>query len=413
MLPKINNKSFLQCTETDLEALKENFDYRENEYIDYKMNFSFLESPKKEIRNAKISEFKSDVCSFANTEGGYLIFGISEENGCVKEIIGIDISNDDTDKFELDRRNNLNGIYPRMPYLKFHFVKLQNGRYVVIIFVKHDSFAPYTHIKDESSYYMYKRSGNGKRIISYTELKNMFNQSLSLDKEIYNYRIERINYYKNQAETEDSIYSRFMLIHIIPETFLDSSYNLNMFVLEKAKGMNFSAMFAEMGCNSTYMPCVDGLRYISYYNSPTESECFVKNNGIVECFLPLDDITLRIGNSKCPKGYMPWDYLWDKIRSVFSAYSDKFKSIYQNEKIFMCISIIGCKGVTSESGDLYVFRKEIDRNLVLCSPVIANDLSDKDEVGLVLKKLNIEFLLSIGVKSHKELSKLIQEVYNV
>lgn len=413
MLPKINNKSFLECTEVDFQVLKENPDYRENEYIDYKKNFAFLEMPKGKDRNVKVLEFKSDVCAFANAEGGYLIFGISDENGCAKEIIGIDIPDDNTDKFELERRNNLNGIYPRTPYLKFHFIKLQNEKYVVIIFVKHDSFAPYTHIENESSYFMYKRSGNGKRIMSYMELKNMFNQSLSLDKEIHNYRAERIDYYKSQAETEDSIYSRFMLLHIIPETFLDSSYNQNMFVLEKAKGMHFSTIFSEIGCSGISMPCVDGLRYISYGDNPIQSECFVKNNGIVECFLPLDDITLGIGRCKYSKGFIPFEFIWGKIESVCSGYADKFKLIYQNEKIFMCISIIGCKGVTSEGGEIVWFRKEIDRNLILCSPVFTNNLSNDEEIKLVLKKLNIEFLLSIGVKEDEKLNKLIKEVYDV
>lgn len=412
MLPKINNKSFLECTEDDFEALKENPDYRENEYIDYKKNFAFLEMQKGKDRNAKILEFKSDVCAFANAEGGYLIFGISDENGCAKEIIGIDIDNDDTDKFELDRRNNLNGIYPRTPYLKFHFIKLENGKYIVTIFVKHDSFAPYTHIENERSYFMYKRSGNGKRIMSYIEVKNMFNQSISLDKEIYNYRIERINYYKNQSETKDSIYSRFILLHIIPETFLDSSYNQNMFILERTKKMQFSTMFSGIGCGNNSIPCVDGLRYIPYDNK-NHSECYIKNNGVAECFFHLNDTTLRIGNSNYPNGFIPWVSIWRKIEFVFSGYTDEFKAIYPNEKIFMCISIIGCKGVVSESEEFYWTRQEIDRNLILCSPVPINNLSENEETELILKKLYVEFLLSISVKNSEKLKELIQEVYNV
>ena len=164
MLPTINGKSFLEVTEDDLKVLVENADYRESDYIDYKRNFAFLEIAK-EKKQEKIAEFRSDVCAFANSEGGYLIFGVSDENGCASEIPGIDIPNDDTDRFELDRRNNLMPINPRPPYLKFHFVKLGNGKYVVIIYVKHDSFAPYTHVVDEKYYNVYKRSGNRKQII--------------------------------------------------------------------------------------------------------------------------------------------------------------------------------------------------------------------------------------------------------
>lgn len=414
MLPKLNNKSFLECTEEDFESLIENLDYRENEYIDYKKNFAFLEIPKekKAERNSKISEFRSDVCSFANAEGGYLIFGISDENGCAKEIIGIDIPDDNTDKFELDRRNNLNGIYPRTPYIKFNFVKLKNGKYIVVIFVKRDNFAPYTHIENESCYFMYKRSGNEKKLISYAEMKNMFNQSISLEKEICNYRKERIDYFKSQAETEDSKYSRFLLLHIIPETFLDSSYNQNMFILEKTKKKHFSTMFLHTGCGSIYMPCVDGVRYIPYNDNSIQSEGYVNNNGIVECFLPLDKNTLSV-NAKWPNGFIPWGYIWRMLEPLFLDYADIFKQVYSNEKVYMCISVIGCKGVTSEGEEFYWFKKEIDRNLVLCSPVYINDLNDEDEVTLVLKKLYIEFLLSIGVTNSEELTELIREVYDV
>lgn len=46
MLPKINGKSFLVSSEEDLKLLIDNPDYRENEYIDYKRTFSFLEMEK-------------------------------------------------------------------------------------------------------------------------------------------------------------------------------------------------------------------------------------------------------------------------------------------------------------------------------------------------------------------------------
>ena len=134
-----------------------------------------LYNAKKEIIEAKKAELKSDVCSFANAEGGYLIFGISDEKGYAKEIVGVLIDNDNTDQFELNIRNILNFILPKSPYIKFHFIKLINGKYVVILFIKHDNFAPYTQILDQKGYVMSTRSGNGKRLMTYAEVKNMFN----------------------------------------------------------------------------------------------------------------------------------------------------------------------------------------------------------------------------------------------
>lgn len=411
MLPKINGKSFLECTEEDLEVLIDNPDFRENEYIEYKQGFSFLDEPKGKNRNEKIAEFKNDVCAFANAEGGYLIFGISDENGCANKIIGVDIPENNTDKFELDRRNNLAAISPKIPYMSYHFVGLKNEKFVVIIYVKHDNFAPYVHIQDEKNYKIYKRIGNGKKTMTYTELKNMFNQSLSLDNEIYNYRKERIDYYNSQNKIDENEHSRFMLLHIIPETFMDSSYFKNMFILEKTKNINFSSIFSEFGCSSTSIPCVDGLRFIARSQYTPQSECYVNNNGIVECFLTLTT-ELHMNDSRYPNGFFPWKYIWEMIADTYSKYVKVFEKIYAGEKVFVCISIVGCKGVTSQSPGLS-FRGTvtIDRDIVICAPVGIDNLSDGYESELVLKKLYIEYLLAMGIRGDKYLNEFIEELY--
>lgn len=91
MLPKINGKNLLDCSERDFESILDNLDYRENEYIDYKESLTILSIPKekKQLRQNEIAELRSDVCSFANSNGGYIIFGITEDSkGIPKELIG-------------------------------------------------------------------------------------------------------------------------------------------------------------------------------------------------------------------------------------------------------------------------------------------------------------------------------------
>lgn len=411
MLPKINGKSFLECTEDDLKNLIDNPDFRESEYIDYKQTFAFLELPKGRDKNEKISEFRSDVCSFANANGGFLIFGISDVEGGASELVGIEIDN--TDRFELDRRNNLISIQPKMPYLKFHFVKLMNEKYVVIIYIKRDNFAPYTHVEDEKNYKIYKRVGNKKQTITYTELKNMFNQSLSLDKEIYNYRMDRINFYRNQEDDEQYTYSQFLMLHIIPETFLDPAYNQNMLALEKNKGMQFSSVFSEFYCSTYSIPCVDGLRFVPYSKQYPKSECYIYNNGIAECFFPMRE-SLNYGSDKYPDGYISWKYVWDKICGTVYKYNETCKSLCSETKLYVCLSIVGCKGVrsTGEEAFFHNYIGKIDRNLILCNPISIDNIESKEEEELLLKKLYIEYMISIGKKFDDYLDKFIKEIYH-
>lgn len=410
---KINCKTFMECTEDDLQVIIDNPDYRENEYIDYKQNFSFLEFDKGKEKNEKINEFKNDICAFANGQGGYLVYGISDVNGCASQIIGIEIPDDNTDSFELDRRNNLVSISPKTPNIKFHFIKLSNGKYVVIIKVKHDSFSPYVHLEEQKNYKIYRRVGNRKQVMSYAEVKKMFIQSMDIDKEIKNYRNERINTYLSQEDTEDFAYSKFLLVHIIPETFMDPNYDNNMFILNKSRQINCDGMFSEFYCSSPCIPCVDGLRFASNHDYCKYSECRIFNSGIAECFYPLYQ-EINFENAKYPEGYFPHSYFWEKIQKTLENYINAFKNIYSSEKIYVCISIAGCKDVISENKEFLMFYKgKIDRNLLLCNPVVLERMDEENDINKSIKKLQVEYMLSLGIKNNDSLNQIIKELYGV
>lgn len=413
MLPQINGKSLLLCNQDDLRVLLDNADFRENEHIDYKQTFSFLEMPNGKERNAKINEFKSDICSFANSEGGFLIFGISDDNGCASELIGIEIPDDNTDKFELDRRNNLANILPRTPYLKFHFIKLENGRFVVIIYIKRDNFAPYVYVEDEKNYKIYKRTGNRKQIIMYSELKNMFMQSLSLEKEILSYRTNRIRYFQGQEDDSYGTYSKFLLLHIIPEHFTDTSYNENIFVLEKSQKYSFANIFSHFSCSHFSIPCVDGIRFVSTSDIGPHSEGVIFNNKIVECFFPLK--LASDTSPRYPNGFLACKYLWEKIEKAIRKYVDVFDNLLDEQKVYIGISIVGCKGMATTSQEeafINFSNSQIDRNQIVCQPVEFENTNDDEIVETVLKKLYIEFALSVGRKHDETLNRYIKDVYH-
>lgn len=408
MLPLINGKSLLECQEEDLKVLIENIEYRENEYIDYKQNIAYLEMPKGKERDKEKAEFKNDICAFANAQGGYILIGISEKNGCAAEIKGIDIRNDNTDKFELDRRNDLNNLQPKIPSIQFSFVKLSSEKYVVVIYVMHDGFSPYLHIVDEKNYKVYKRYGNAKKIIPYTELREMFNKSLTIEKSINEYTKNRINYYRELGE---SFGSKFWHAMFIPDTFIDSSYRKNIYAMELSGKYHFGKIFSSLSCNTASIPCVDGLRYLTF-NDYYKTECYVKNNGIVEACLCLDD-SIDVNYSKYPEGFFSLKYMWDDFEKMFHEYVNIFSDINIGKRIYICFSLVGCKNVVTESRDFGMgYLGKIDRDVVICEPI--EYVNNKDfDIDIILKKIYISFALSIGVKHDDKLKNIINEVYQI
>ncbi len=409
MLPTINGKSLLDCNEEELQAILNNADYRESECLDYKKNFAFLEVEKNDSRrNELLAEFRSDVCSFANTNGGYLIYGVKEVKGIPVEFVGIGIPDDNTDKFELARKENLSLISPRLPSFKFSFIKLNNGKYIVILYIQNDFYAPYICLENQKDYHIYKRVLSSKTPMNYTEVKNMFLQSLSLEKEMHNYRTDRIQYYKGLCEDEqDARYSKYLLLHIIPDTFADRSKDKNMYMLLRNQSIAFRSMFGDFSCSTFEKPCVDGLRCQSYSGN---EECKVYNNGIVEVFQPLNEFTDNVSPAK--GGYtvrLATIDLWRRIENTINNYISTMANVIDTTRIFVCTSIIGGKGIITGVGNFSSEISIIDRNLLLLPPAAFEDMANDDSNAKAINMHHLEYRLALGLMG-KETQELIAEV---
>ena len=392
MYPRINNKSLLDCIESDFTEVLDNYEYRENQYLDYKRTFSFLEADKSKV-SEKIAEFRNDICSFANAEGGYLIYGITDKDGIASSIIGVDIDN--PDKFELDLRNKLTPIMPKMPPIQFHFVHLASERFIVVIYIDHDFYAPYLHIEDEKNYKIYKRDGNRKVTIGYMELKSMFIQSRVLETEILEFRKRRIEYYKGEG------IKQFMLYHIIPESFLDDRKEL--FLIEKQRHISFASVFSGAGIDTSSTPSVDGLRYANIYG---DEKANIYNTGIVEFMLPLRTYITSVGE----RLYFCSNNVWEKIDYVSQGYQNIMPKFFGSQRYFACVSITGCKGIVSEGAELMHFETMIDRDQIVCEPVLFSKIEEKDVFYLDMKRLHLEFLLALGIKRKTLIDELINQI---
>lgn len=139
---------FKEWTVDDLRSLINNEDFRENQFIDYKRTFDFLEAVDKLQKVKGKNEFRNDVCSFANADGGNLIFGISEKNGIASSIVPILIKN--IDSFELDLRNILLSIQPSTPNVEFNFITADDG-YVVVVHIEKGFFKPYMIVENQTT----------------------------------------------------------------------------------------------------------------------------------------------------------------------------------------------------------------------------------------------------------------------
>lgn len=381
---RINNKEFKDWTEEDLQEIIENDVYRENEFLDYKQTFSVLECQDKESRRKKQNEFRHDICSFANAEGGYIIFGIVEEAGVPSKVNGIVVSN--TDKFELDRRNELSGILPVIPKVEFSFVLLSNGNYVVVIKIFRGIYKPYLYRENEDSYKFYVRRGNRKQTMNYMEIRDNFLHSNLLTEEVKRFRKERLFSY-----IEEFPDIPFAIVQVIPADFLNVDSMKLLYNEYKEKNIKFHDMFNGL-CYGHLFPNVDGVCFPSYeYDNGIYLQLY--NNGISELFYKID-IRERNGDK----------WLWipgiiEKMSSLVEGTKELFILQERHTVAYLCATIFGCKGLWSDSDYRTDYCAQVDRNEINCMPVEIHDITDNDMVQEAIKTCTMILNYSVGRKN--------------
>lgn len=385
MYPTINNKSLLECEMEDFEVLLHNPDYREGQYLEYKRVIHYMNIRDDKVQREKEkAEFRSDVCAFANADGGFIIIGVDEENGEAQDLVGVEIS--DLDKYELDIRNVLGTIQPKTPPVQIHFVSVTPGKYIVVIFVEHDSFFPYLHVVDEREYRAFKRNGNGKIRIQYLELKQMFISSQEFSERIKRFIADRIKWY---AQYGYATTSAFVLLDIVPESYLTESKSL--FLLERQKKMCLGNVFDGTGAEKSSIPFVDGLRYVDINGNHIG---YLNNNGVAEYFLGLEEYFFYNGE----KGkHLCVADIWKYIERVIRGYRSTVPAIFGSQRYYSYVTVYGCKGVVSEA-DIGLYVSRIDRDEIISNPTVFYNIESEEEFVHCLNQMKLDYYLSLGIK---------------
>lgn len=380
---RINNKTFKEWTKEDINILLNNDDFRESQFLDYKRTFEYLEGDKAQKAKGK-DEFRNDVCSFANADGGDLFFGISEKNGLASAIMPISIDN--IDWFELDLRNALLSIMPSMPPVDFHFIAVTGG-YVVVVHIEKGIFKPYMTVENQTTFRFFVRRGNHKEAMSYSEISNNFLHAASLASEIKRFRLERIS-----ELLEDST-GVFGVIHIIPATFQNPVDFIPMCDLGKAGRVPVPPELNNH-IRGRMLPNVDGIWFPSDDGQRDFELLMLFDNGSVEFKQDLYIHSIK------DTEYLISDEFLAAIDDIVEGTAKIYRSLERHSTVYICTSIIGCKGYWNYDA-CNVIRPQpskVDRDRILCAPIEINDILDTENVGAMIEECKKRTRYALGIK---------------
>lgn len=175
---QLNGKSLSELTETDISALKDN-GVPEGRSLDYKR-----ELPRPE----KLVEYRKDVCAFANSGGGFLIYGVDEEGGVPTTIPGVDIPDVDALIRQLDAAAR-DAIEPRLLGTSFNAVKWQDSKFVFVVEVAAGWNPPHM-VKDNGRFYA--RNAAGQHPLDVQEIRRSVLASEGYKTDLARWRAERL-----------------------------------------------------------------------------------------------------------------------------------------------------------------------------------------------------------------------------
>lgn len=345
------NKRLDEIEKSDIDALIAN-SVRENRQLDYKETTPGASDDEKR-------EFLSDVCSFANAAGGFILYGVREQRDDNNQATGIPgaplgLSGVNIDAEALRLQNILrDGVDPRIPTVQFRAIEGFSEGPVLALRIARSWASPHVvTFKNLSRFY--SRNSNGKFQMDSREIRAAFALSESVPERIRRFRDDRLSQIVAD-ETPIAIPSRSKLVlHMIPVSAIEpgAQVNLRRDELEWLKAPSPPQVTGAREYRWRFN--LDGfLMYDQVYEGqdiPLVCRSYVQlfRSGIIEAVQVLDH----------PLGDFISQNFEPLFAQTFSFYIHQLRMLGIEPPIFMLISLLGVKGYR-----LWVHNDEFSRKL--------------------------------------------------
>lgn len=352
------NKKFDSITIDDIIQLKDNA-VQEGKTIEYKQILpSGNDSDKK--------EFLADTTSFSNTVGGDIIYGIKEDNGIPKGIIGVEVADIDSEVRRLDSIIR-DGVEPRI-ITHIKSIPISGSKVVLLIRVQQSWNKPHRVIfKGHDRFYA--RNSAGKYPLDTFELKNAFTESNMVEEKIRNFRSERVYSLMSEEAPIPFMKGAKSALHLIP---IDAFNKRTDYDVKSEEIFQFLHPLRGSGFDNRLN--FDGI--ITYAGDRSQSHSYVQlyRNGIIESV----NGSLYQENNK--QSYIPNVAFEQSLLRGLGNYLKLLKMLDVTLPVFCLLSLIDVKGFTL--GVSNIDAEEIfpiDRDVLTLPEVVIENYSEMPE----------------------------------
>jgi hypothetical protein len=273
-------------------------------------------------------DFLADISAFANTVGGFLIYGMVEKNGVATELPGLEGIDPDSEILRLEQMIR-EGIAPRLP-ISTKPLQLRNGNYALIIHVSQSYGAPHMVTYQGASRF-YARQSNGKYLLDVHQLRQAFLLSGTVAERIRDFRLERVaRIGSGEVPIPLERGKAKLIVHVVPVM----SFSTNFLIDVNENQRRF------FGNVSGPLYNIDGLLYYRSYGNQEAREYYqIFRNGCVEYV------------HGCLAGNTGENFTWSSPKAEIAIIESVASSlIFQKEitvqpPIIIFVTLVGVRGV--------------------------------------------------------------------
>lgn len=361
-----NLKPIEQLTKTDLQELVD-LKTEENKNLEFKESL-----PGEKYDDKK--EFLADVTSLANTDGGYLIYGIKETEGVAGELIGLEGT---PDQAILRLENALRtGVQPRLSAYRLISIPITNDKYILLFKIERSWSMPH-RVTLQGHDKFYARGSKGKYDLDVGQLRSLFALSETTAEKIRSFRIDRVIQIRGNNTPVPLGNGPKVVLHFIPLSSFTQGTTLNLSTL-------FSFNMPELPLLATghssldWKHNFDGIVKWAVQQAKSNTSTYTQffRNGIIEAV----DTKILSKSQQIPGLAIEEDI----IKYLINAFST-YNLMGIQPPIFIMLSILGVKGYMINAGHRFGENEEnrIDRDLLLIPEIMSENVSQ--DAGTLLK----------------------------
>ncbi len=347
----------------------------ENKNLEYKRDLDIK-------GDGETKEFLADISSFANSDGGLIICGVSEEKnensqntGIPDEIIGF---SGDTIDFEILRIEGLisSCIQPRINNLLIKRIEIDSKILIAIIIPKNYGIPHMVTYKSTNKFY--KRGNSGKNLVDVFELNQMFMQSHELQERANNFVSERTGTVIRKEFLPNIVTDKVSFIHIIPLSFQQNLVRLT----EADDYTAIMELFSPIVHPFIHRHDFEGYILISSEGPDNTVKSYFQTfrNGILEYYA--SDYFKPMDSDYDQFYFLVYPFERECIDMVSNAI-EYYKRIGSYDPFLVSISLFGLGNVKIQTGSLFRLPETINRNLLRIPPILIK--SHDSDIAKILK----------------------------